>query len=227
MPVNAHGQPVGEDVPDWKPARRPGAESLIGRDVRLEPIDLDRHGEALFKAIVDPRDDATWTYLSYGPFADADSFLDWARAFMADDDPLFYVWIVDGKPCGFSSFMRVVPEHGNIEIGHVLLAPRLRRTRAATEGFALMMRAAFDLGNRRLEWKCDALNAPSWSAAERLGFRFEGVFENHLIYKGRNRDTAWFAITDREWPAVRVRLERWLDPGNFDDEGRQRRALER
>jgi RimJ/RimL family protein N-acetyltransferase len=191
--------------------------------VRLEPLS-PAHAEDLFAAAAgDPH---LWDYLPYGPFADPASLRAHLAAQASSDDPLFFAVVVDGRAAGVVSYLRIEPEHGCIEIGHIWFGASLQRTPAATEAIYLLARHAFDdLGNRRLEWKCDAANARSRRAAERFGFTFEGVFRQHMIVKGRNRDTAWFSIVDGEWPAVRARFETWLDPKNFDAEGRQRASL--
>ena len=210
------------------PARPPERAPLDGKSVRLEPLDPDRHGDDLFSSASDADD--SWYYLPYGPFASRDDFMRWLRAHAATPDPLAFA-IIDresGKARGIATFMSIVPDHGVIEIGHIWLSPHLQRTRQATEAIYVMSRHAFDvLGNRRLEWKCDAANAASRRAAERFGFVFEGVFRQHRIVKGRNRDTAWYSITDREWPSRRAAFEAWLEPSNFDEQGRQRRSLAR
>ena len=210
-----------------RPARAPARRPLSGDRVRLEPLDPERHADELFAAATagDPR---LWDYLPYGPFADAGGM----RAHLArqarSNDPLFLA-VVDAatdRAAGVVSYLRIEPEHGCIEIGHIWFGAALQRTAAATEVIYLLARHAFDeLGNRRLEWKCDAANARSRRAAERFGFTFEGVFRQHMIVKGRNRDTAWYSILDGEWPAVRAGFEAWLDGANFDAEGRQRRSL--
>jgi RimJ/RimL family protein N-acetyltransferase len=209
-----------------RPATPPAHRPLLGTRVRLEPLDPERHADDLLAAAAgDPK---LWDYLPYGPFADAEELRGWLAARTASPDPLFLT-IVDtasGRAAGVASYLRIEPEHGCIEIGHIWFGARLQRTPAATETIYLLARHAFDdLGNRRLEWKCDAANARSRRAAERFGFTFEGVFRQHMIVKGRNRDTAWFALLDGEWPAVRAAFEAWLSPGNFDAEGRQRSAL--
>ncbi len=214
---------------DWAPARVPQRETLAGETVRLESLDPDRHARPLFKAShVDGAAEALFRYLPYGPFAGVDDFRAWLERCASSMDPLFFT-ILDaetGTPQGMASFMRMAPEHGVIEIGHIWFAPSLQRTRMATDAIYLMARHSFDvLGYRRLEWKCDALNEPSRRAAERFGFTFEGVFRQHLVVKGRNRDTAWFSMLDSEWPAARAAFEAWLAPGNFDAAGRQRRSL--
>ena len=207
-------------------ARPPVREPLEGDLVRLEPLDPERHGADLFESAAGAED--SWYYLPYGPFAAKDEFMRWLRAHAATADPMAFA-IVDretGKARGIATFMSIVPEHGVIEIGHIWLSPSLQRTRQATEAIYVMSRHAFDdLGNRRLEWKCDAANAASRRAAERFGFVYEGVFRQHRMVKGRNRDTAWYSITDGEWPRCRAAFEAWLAPSNFDAEGRQRRSL--
>jgi RimJ/RimL family protein N-acetyltransferase len=195
--------------------------------VRLEPVDPDRHAGALFAAAAG--DDRLWDYLPYGPFADVEALREHLARQAASEDPLFFA-VVDagtGEAAGVVSYLRVEPGHGCIEIGHIWFGAPLQRTAAATETIYLLARHAFDeLGNRRLEWKCDAANARSRRAAERFGFTFEGVFRQHQIVKGRNRDTAWYSLLDAEWPAVRAAFEAWLAPGNFEADGRQRRTLE-
>jgi len=225
--VNELGQPVGLPVGAWTPPPRPSATLLEGRYCRLERLDADRHAAALHAANAAARDDASWTYMNFGPFADAAAHAAWVRDAAARSDPWFYA-IVDqrsGAASGVASYMRIAPEAGCIEVGSIHYSPALTRTRAATEAMYLMMAHAFELGYRRYEWKCDALNAPSRRAATRLGFAYEGIFRQALVYKGRNRDTAWFAITDGDWPAIRTGLLAWLDPGNFDAAGQQRKSL--
>ncbi len=213
----------------WTPARAPGREALAGRYVRLEPVDARRHARDLFEASHGAAGDpAIWNYLGYGPFADEDAFAAWAAERAQSNDPLFFaiVDLASGRALGMQSFLRIVPADGVIEIGHIWLSPALQRTRQATEAIFLMARHAFDgLGNRRFEWKCNARNAPSRRAAIRFGFTYEGLFRQHMIVKGRSRDTAWYAMIDTDWPAIRGAFEEWLDPGNFDAAGRQRRPL--
>lgn len=214
----------------WTPARTPERAAMEGRYVRLEPLDPERHGRALFEAShADPAaSELLFRHLPYGPFASLGEFRAWLERCAASSDPLFFA-VVDKESSsarGMASYLRIVPEHGVIEIGHIWFAPSLQRTRAATEAIYLMSRHAFDdLGNRRLEWKCDSLNEPSRRAAARFGFTYEGVFRQHLVVKGRNRDSAWFSILDGEWPRVRAAYEAWLAPDNFDDAGVQRRSL--
>jgi RimJ/RimL family protein N-acetyltransferase len=205
----------------------PQKQPLDGRYVRLEPLDAQRHAADLFALSKDSP--AIWTYMGYGPFADQSVFYNWTASCAAEADPLFYAVIdkATGRASGVVTYMRMTPSQGVIEIGHIWFAPVLQRTRQATEAIFLLMHHVFDnLGYRRLEWKCDALNAGSRRAAARFGFSYEGIFRQHMVYKGRNRDTAWFAIVDGEWPAIRMGFERFLDPANFDAAGRQRQKLE-
>jgi RimJ/RimL family protein N-acetyltransferase len=192
----------------------------------VEPLDPARHGDELFAGYAEAADGRDWTYLPYGPFSDPAAYRSWLHDVAGGADPRFYAVIDEaGEASGVASYLRIAPEAGSIEVGHINFAPRLQRTRAATEAMYLMMRHVFDLGYRRYEWKCDALNEPSRRAAVRLGFTFEGVFRHHLVYKGRNRDTAWYAVVDTDWPAVCGRLERWLHPANFDAAANQRARL--
>jgi RimJ/RimL family protein N-acetyltransferase len=216
--------PIGPKL-DWRPVPAPQKRAREGLHVRLEPVDAIRHAEDLF-ALSQGRDEI-WTYLGYGPFADLAGMRAWLAGCAQQSDPLF-VAIVDeasGRASGMASFLRIAPADGVIEIGHIWIAPAIQRTRQATEAIFLLMREAFELGYRRLEWKCNALNAPSRRAALRFGFTFEGIFRQHMIVKGRNRDTAWFAMLDHEFPAIRAGFERWLAPQNFDAEGRERTKL--
>lgn len=201
---------------------------MAGRWCRVEPLDVARHAAELHEANLDDPEGRNWTYLSSDPSRELAAYRTWLTKMSAGDDPMFYA-IIDGrtgKAVGIAAFLRIDAANGVIEVGHINYSPRLQRTIAATEAMALMMRRVFDeLGYRRYEWKCDALNAASRAAAERLGFRFEGIFRQALVYQGRNRDSAWFSITDREWPEVKAAFERWLDPSNFDQQGRQRQSL--
>lgn len=221
---NALGQPVGDLLPDWEPPPAPTRMSMQGRYCRLEPLMLD-HAPALYEAFSEDRTGALWTYMSNGPFGSLDDYRQWMWGAVQGGDPLHHAILVDGRPRGSASYLRIAPGAGSIEVGWITYAPALQRTRAATEAMYLMMRWAFDAGYRRYEWKCDALNAPSRRAAQRLGFSFEGIFRQAVVVKGRNRDTAWYAIVDSDWPAIRAAMERWLDPANFDENGMQRQAL--
>jgi RimJ/RimL family protein N-acetyltransferase len=227
MPQNDLGQPIGPAVAGWGPPPRPARAPLAGRFCRVEPLDPGRHATDLFDAYALDAGGGNWTYLPYGPFATPDAYRAWMEETCRGDDPLFYAIVAPatGRAVGVASYLRIEPVNGSIEVGHLSFSPLLQRTPAATEAMYLMMRRAFELGYRRYEWKCDALNAPSRRTAERLGFVYEGTFRQATIYKGRNRDTAWYSITDGEWPAVRDALERWLEPGNFDGQGFQRSPL--
>lgn len=200
---------------------------MTGRWCRVEPLDIDAHAADLHDANREG-DGRNWTYLTSDPFDELDAYRAWLTKMSAADDPFFHA-IVDNatnKAVGLAAFLRIDPANGVIEVGHINYSPRLQRTVAATEAMYLMMRRVFDeLGYRRYEWKCDSLNAPSRAAAARLGFTYEGTFRQALVYKGRNRDSAWFSIVDSEWPALRESFERWLDPANFDEQGRQRTSL--
>ncbi|MDO8608283.1 MAG: GNAT family protein [Phaeospirillum sp.] len=201
---------------------------MEGRFCRVEPLDLDRHAAQLYAGIIDDRDGRTWTYLYYGPFEREEDFHAWLAAAAASTDPQFFT-VVDqatGAALGLVSYLRIEAEVGAIAVGHIIFAPSLRRTPAATEGMYLMLRQVFDgLGYRRCEWRCDSLNTKSRVAAERFGFRLEGVFRQACVNKGRNRDTACFSIIDGEWPAIQDCFERWLRPENFDAAGQQRERL--
>ena len=226
--TNSLEQPVGNPVPDWTPRSLPARTSLHGRWCRLEPLSAERHADALFDANAADRAGAMWTHMAYGPFPDREHYCAWAADAAAGDDPLFYAVIPAalGTPAGVAAFMRITPGHGVLEIGNIAFAPVLQGTAVATEALSLMIRHAFDvLGYRRVEWKGDALNTASRRAALRLGFTFEGIFRQHMIVKGRNRDTAWYAMTDADWPSLRDAHARWLDPANFDADGRQRTRL--
>ena len=208
---------------------RPGRRTLEGRYVLVRPLDAAGDAEALFAQSHAPLGDAgLWTYLPTGPYRDAEELRGALELAEGSEDPLVFTLVPRSgeHPAGIASYLRITPEHGVIEIGHIWFGAALRRTVAATEAIYLLAEHAFEeLGYRRLEWKCDALNQASRRAADRFGFRFEGVFRSHMVVKGRNRDTAWYAITDEEWPAIRHAFRAWLDPDNFDGEGRQRRAL--
>jgi RimJ/RimL family protein N-acetyltransferase len=219
-------KPVGTSLPNWKPPPAPSREAMEGRWCRLEPLDPGRHAEALFEAMAP--DPSLWTYLaSYGPFGTADEYRAWMEQNCLGSDPLFFAICSgdDERPAGVASYLRITPASGSIEVGHILFAPSLQQTPAATEAMFLMMQQAFELGYRRYEWKCDSLNAASRRAAQRLGLSFEGIFRQATVYKGRNRDTAWYAAIDSEWPSLREAFVAWLEPGNFDVNGRQRTRL--
>jgi RimJ/RimL family protein N-acetyltransferase len=221
--------PVGPAVEPLPSGRSPERAPLQGTYARLEPLDAARHAASLYACSHSrPEDAALWTYMAYGPFADLAAFETWFQDRARSRDPLFFA-IVDeanGQASGMASYLNIVPANGTIEIGHIWFSPPLQKTRAATEAIFLMIRHAFeDFGYRRVEWKCDALNEASKRAARRFSFTYEGTFRQHMVVKGRNRDTAWFAMLDHEWPRVREAFERWLSPVNFDADGRQRASL--
>lgn len=215
---------TAEPTTAWTARPRPPREAMEGRLVRVEPFDVGTHARHLYDAFAADESGALWDYMAYGPFPDLLSYVSHARRTMTGGDPLFHA-IIDktaGRATGVASYMRITPEHGVIEVGNLCFSPALQRTAAATEAMYLMARRAFDeLGYRRYEWKCNNANEASKRAALRYGFSYEGVFRKHMVVKGRNRDTAWFSITDDEWPTIRAEFERWLDPANFDAEGRQ------
>jgi RimJ/RimL family protein N-acetyltransferase len=216
--------PVGPEV-SWTPVRSPGRHPLRGDHVLLRPL-VAADAQPLYAGTHSPEGDpSVWTYMSDGPYADVGGLRGALLDAEASEDPLFFAVVCDGRVLGRVSYMRITPAFGVIEIGNIVFAPALQRTTAATEAIYLLARHAFDdLGYRRLEWKCNALNAASRRAAERFGFTFEGIFRNHQIVKGRNRDTAWYAIIDADWPVIRSGFEAWLSPDNFDD-GKQRTGL--
>lgn len=214
--------PLGAPVPGWAPRAVPPYAPMTGRYVTLTPL-LPSHADALYAC---SRDEGVWWYLAYGPFSSVEEYAAWIAEAVAGSDPQFYAVLVDGEPRGVLSLLRIDPANGVAEIGHVWYAPSIQRTAATTEATYLVARRVFDeSGYRRFEWKCNDLNAPSRRAAERFGFAYEGTFRQHMVTKGRNRDTAWYAMTDGEWAAVRAAFETWLDPANFDESGTQREPL--
>ena len=226
--LNQYQQPIGESLPEWTARPLPPGTAIEGRYCRLERLDPRRHAAALFEAYAQAPDGRDWTYLFVGPFADAASYREYAERISTGTDPMHYA-VVDLKTesaVGTMALMRIDSAHGVIEVGSVTFSPLLKQTPISTEAQYRLMKHVFDdLGYRRYEWKCDSLNAPSRRAAERLGFRFEGIFLQAIVYKSRSRDTAWYSILDREWPALRAAFERWLAPENFDSHGRQRLSL--
>jgi RimJ/RimL family protein N-acetyltransferase len=215
------------DFADWQPRPRPERVMLEGRYARLEPLDPGRHGDTLFSASMAPGAEARFRYLTDGPM-DRGAFQKWLTAASASPDPMFFA-VIDtntGRCEGRQSLMRITPEHGVIEVGHILWGPAISRTRVATEALFLHARYVFEtLGYRRFEWKCNARNEGSKRAADRFGFEYEGTFRQHMVQKGVSRDTAWFSILDGEWPTVRRAFEQWLAPANFDAEGKQKARL--
>lgn len=216
---------LGAFVTGWTPPPRPGAHIIEGRLVRLEPLDPDRHAADLHGAF--SGHDTLWDYLPYGPFSSASAYHRWVKDKQTGDDP-YFVAICDratGHAIGVAAYLRITPDAGSIEVGHICLSPVLQRTPAATEALFLMMDWALRAGYRRFEWKCNALNMASRRAAQRLGFSYEGIFRNHMVVKGRNRDTAWFSVIGSEWPALLEAFKAWLSEANFDANGQQRERL--
>lgn len=223
---NLYHQPVGFPIVHWTPPPLPPRVTIEGAYCRLEPLNANQHAPSLYSANAADAG-SMWTYMGYGPFEGYGDYREWVESVETSSDPLFYAIVekATGQASGVASYLRIDQKNGVIEVGHIAFAPRLRRTPAATEAMFLLMQQIFDLGYRRYEWKCDALNAPSRAAAQRYGFSYEGIFRQAVIYKGRNRDTAWYAMTDQDWPAIRDAFAQWLDPNNFDEQGRQRVAL--
>jgi RimJ/RimL family protein N-acetyltransferase len=215
----------GAGVLNFVPPPRPGSEALEGRLVRLERLDADLHAADLHRAFAGH--DSLWDYLPYGPFISAARYHRWVKETAVGPDPVFYALRnrATGHCGGVASFLRITPEAGSIEVGHICIAPEMQRIPAATEAMFLMMGWAFGAGYRRYEWKCDARNLPSRRAGQRLGFSYEGIFRQAAVVKRRNRDTAWFACIDAEWPALKECFEAWLAPANFDAKGHQKERL--
>jgi RimJ/RimL family protein N-acetyltransferase len=225
---NKYDQPLGAPVAGWSERSRPPRSALRGRYCRLEPVDPERHAADLFAAYMSAPDARDWTYLFAERPETMPSFEEYLATLAKSEDPLHFA-IVDAESAiavGTAALMRIDPAHGVIEVGSIAYSPRIKRTRAGTEAMYLLMRLVFDdLGYRRYEWKCDSLNGPSRAAAQRYGFTFEGIFRRAIVYKGRNRDTAWYSIIAEEWPRIRSAFDAWLDPQNFGEDGRQKRAL--
>ncbi|CAM5786254.1 GNAT family protein [Castellaniella caeni] len=225
--LNPLGQPIGLPLGGWQPPAPPSHEPMEGRFCRVEALDPARHAEALFAEYAHDRTGRQWTYLSYGPFESLQAYQAWLAPAGQSRDPLFFVIVrkADARPVGVASYLRITPQSGCLEVGHLSFSDALKHTPVATEAMALMMQRAFALGYRRYEWKCDALNAASHAAARRLGFRYEGLFRQATVYKGRSRDTAWYSVIDSEWPRLRQAYAQWLAPENFTPDGRQRTRL--
>ena len=220
---NAFGQPVGKTLPDWQACEKLPDNPLIGRTCRVVPFAPD-HAKALYMAFA--RDDGRlWTYMPYGPFANAEAVAESVDSYQRNRDFQTFTIMADDVPLGYASYLRYDLANGSVEVGGVTFSPPLQRSVTATEAMYLMMKHAFDHGYLRYEWKCNQLNFPSSRAALRLGFSFEGVFRNAVINMGQRRDTAWYSVIIEDWPQVRARLEAWLDPGNFNAEGVQKQAL--
>lgn len=212
-----------QDLSGWTPLTFEPAIALQGRSARLERLSIDAHAEELFAAnAIDP---GIWRFMPYGPFATFGAYRGWVAAASVSEDPVFYAIAGDAGWSGVASYLRIDRDNGVIEIGHIALTPQVQRTRAATEAIHLMIDQAFASGFRRVEWKCNAANAASRRAAYRYGFTYEGTFRQHMITKGANRDTAWFAILDGDWPRLRAAHLAWLDPANFDASGQQLRSM--
>ena len=227
--MNDLGQPIGVAVPAWTGVDRPSRTSMEGRFCRIELLATERHLPELFEAYSDDTGGKLWTYMTDGPFNSIDELRNWMEPACALDDPLFHALIdlATGKAVGMAAYMRIKPKLGVIEVGSITYSTRTQGTSVATEAMFLMMRRVFnELGYRRYEWKCDSLNAASCRAAERLGFTFDGLFEQAVVYKGRNRDTAWYSILDRDWPPIEKALVNWLSADNFDEHGQQKRKLQ-
>ncbi|MDP1536049.1 MAG: GNAT family protein [Burkholderiales bacterium] len=220
---NEFGQPIGFALTGWTPPPLPPRETLTGRYCRVEPLDAERHAAQLHEANSREPDGRGWTYVAYGPFATLEDYRHWVETYGQRNDHRFcaIIDVTSGKAAGVASYMRMDPANGSIEVGGIKYTPLIARRPSATEAMYLMMKQVFALGYRRYEWKCDALNAPSRAAALRLGFSYEGTFRQAVVYKNRNRDTAWFSISDRDWPALQAAHEQWLAPENFDAQGHQ------
>lgn len=222
--TNEIGQSIGYPIVDYTPPVLPNFSKLEGSAMFVEPIS-SAHLASLYAAFSMDSTDANWTYLPYGPFANEEEFRQWAIQTCFNEDPKFYTIINEKGPVGVAGYLRIEPKVGCIEIGHIHLSPLLQRTRAGTEALLLMIEWAFEAGYRRVEWKCDSLNHPSRHAAERLGFSYEGMFRQAVIYKSRNRDTVWYAITSLEWPSLKEAYHAWRQPHNFDALGREIKKL--
>jgi RimJ/RimL family protein N-acetyltransferase len=227
--TNRYGQSIGPEIPEWKGVERPPHEPIVGRFCRIELLNAKSHVDELYEAYAEDSDGTLWTYMFVGPFKSKENFRTWIGAACKTDDPLFHaiINVSTNKAVGIASYLRIQPDVGVIEVGNITYSTRLQRTPIATEAMYLMMARVFDeLGYRRYEWKCDALNVASCKAAKRLGFSFDGVFEQAIVYKGRNRDTAWYSILDRNWPHLKTAYNSWLDQSNFDERGAQKQKLQ-
>ncbi len=224
---NEFGQPIGPDVENWKPATVPDHTPMQGHYCRIDPL-KPAHAKTLFAAFSEGDNNGLWTYMPIGPFATLEDFQSWLVPACQGTDPHFYALTErrTGMAIGIASYLRITPQFGVTEVGNIAFSPRLQKSRIATEAMFLLMQNAFNtLGNRRYEWKCDALNAPSRRAAQRFGFSYDGLFKQALVYKGRNRDTAWYSILDKDWPAIEQGFKLWLEPENFTENGNQKQRL--
>lgn len=227
---NEFNQPIGYPIENWQIPAKPTKPEMTGNYCKLQIFNIEKHADTLFQSLTSENDGSSWTYLPYGPFVNCKDFITWLKKTSALNDTVLYA-ILDIKtelPIGIAGYLRINPEHGVIEIGHLHFSKVLQKTPAATEAMYLMMAHIFDeLHYRRYEWKCDSLNQPSWNAAERFGFKFEGIFRQCNVFKDRNRDTAWFSILNNEWPEIKNKFCKWLDPDNFDFLGNQKVSLKR
>lgn len=226
--VNRLGQPMSFAVDNWSERKRPPCTPMQGQFCRVVPLEPERHAADLYAANSDDKEGRMWTYLAYGPFSRFEDYLAMMNEWRLNEGWRMHAVLDErtGSATGLASYLHVEPKAGSIEVGGIMYSPRLQRTTAATEAMYLLMRRTFDeLGYRRYEWKCNALNEASAHTAKRLGFQFEGIFRQASVVKGYNRDTAWFSIIDRDWPLVKAAFEAWLVPDNFDSNGRQRRSL--
>ena len=219
--MNSIEFPTGETLYGWKTKQLPQKTKMQGSYCCLYPLDLKKHSLPLYESFCKDKNNLNWTYLPYGPFANYKDFKKWLLEYCLGEDPLFFVVVKDGLPVGMESYLRIKPAVGVIEIGHIHFSPILQKTRASVEAVYLMMKRVFDeMGYRRFEWKCDSLNKRSCEAARKFGFQFEGIFRQLTIYKGRNRDTAWFSIIDKDWKRIKQNFEKWLDEKNFDEKNK-------
>ena len=226
--MNKFNQPIGLPIKNWVEARAPLRSAMLGQYCKIEPLDVAVHAKALFNSFTTASENLDWTYMPYGLFTSFEKFNLWLVGIAENNDPLFYSLInkKTNEVVGLASYLRINQGQGVIEVGHIHFSPKLQRTAMATEIMFLMMLRAFEeLGYRRYEWKCDALNEKSRKAALRLGFSFEGIFRQAAIYKGRNRDTAWYSITNSEWPLLKQAFILWLSSSNFDAQGHQKMSL--
>ncbi|XP_031630685.1 uncharacterized protein YIR042C-like [Contarinia nasturtii] len=226
--INKYGQPIGDEVSNWTTRSEPENVTLVGRTCQVEPLDDVKHTEDLFDAYLQAPDGSDWTYLFEERFDELEPFRKYIKTIAREKDPKFYAVIdlTTHKAVGMYSLMRIDPKNGVIEVGFITFSPLLKQTVQSTEAQYLLMAYCFDeLGYRRYEWKCDSFHAKSRKAAIRLGFKYEGVFRNAIVTKGRNRDTAWFSIIDGEWPNIKSAFEAWLSPNNFDNQGKQLKNL--
>ncbi len=227
--TTTHQQALGFSMENWSSRIQPNKALIKGDYCILQRLNQKLHSKELYTAFQQDSSEQIWTYLPYGPFKNFEEFDLWVKEKEQSNDPLFYTILntESNKAIGYISFMRIQPAHGVLEIGHVVFSPELQKTTAATEVIYVLLNYAFtELGYRRVEWKCDALNEKSGKAALRFGFTFEGIFRQALVYKNRNRDTAWYSIIDAEWPSIKAAYQNWLSPNNFDQNGKQIQPLQ-